>query len=81
MSPPPDRLGYGPWSYHVAGKLNPPPVTFGAGTWRVGIDIPAGLYRSTGSGSSYEPLSDVFVYATSHYGKGGARFPTAACTT
>ena len=27
----------------------PPPVTFGAGTYRVGIDIPAGLSRASGS--------------------------------
>ena len=27
----------------------PPPVTFGAGTYRVGIDIPSGLYRASGS--------------------------------
>lgn len=27
----------------------PPVITFGEGTWRVGIDIPAGTYRSTDS--------------------------------
>jgi fibronectin type III domain protein len=36
----------------------PPPVTFGGGTYRVGVDIPAGTYRYSGSGG----VSDTWCY-------------------
>jgi Fibronectin type III domain len=56
-----NRLGPGPWSPSVRAvpvapplpSPPPPPVTFGGGTYRVGVDIPAGTYRSPRSTSDW----------------------------
>jgi hypothetical protein len=55
-----NAIGWGPQSTAVVARpVAPPrPVTFGAGTYRVGIDIPSGLYRSPGGyGCYWERLS------------------------
>jgi hypothetical protein len=41
--------GCGTWN--IAPTTGPQAVTFGEGTWIVGVDIAAGTYRSSGSGS------------------------------